>query len=160
MRTYILVVFVVAMLLGGCSAPSTPTPTMSMGSMGGAAAAVTVPDNLDLAAAEKSKLGLFTVSYTSDLDPVTINKLHTWMLHVAAADGQPLDGAAVTIDGGMPQHNHGLPTQPIVTPIGNGDYRVEGMKFQMPGWWTVTVTVTDTAGTKQEDSAMFNLMLQ
>ncbi len=105
--------------------------------------------------------GKFTVSYKSDLDPVTINKLHTWTLHVADSAGKPLDNATVAIDGGMPEHNHGMPTQPIVTPLGGGDYRAEGMKFQMPGWWTVTVTVTDTVGgATQPDSATFNLVLQ
>jgi hypothetical protein len=61
------------------------------------------------------------------------------------------------VDGGMPQHNHGMPTQPQVTPLGSGDYRVEGMKFQMPGHWVVTVAV-DAEG--QQDTATFNLQLR
>jgi hypothetical protein len=133
---------------------------MGGGAMDGQTSALSQPGNVDFAATQKSKQGLFTVSYKSDLNPVTINKLHTWTLHMAAVDGRPIDGAAVTVDGGMPEHNHDLPTQPIVTPLGSGDYKVEGMKFQMPGLWTVTVTVTDTvAGAMQVDSAIFNLML-
>ncbi len=150
MRIYSIVFLVLTLLLAGCSSPAAPA------AMGGQTPAVTRPANLDLATTQTSKQGLFTVSYQSELEPVAINQLHTWTLHVAAADGQPLDGAMVTIDGGMPEHNHGMPTQPIVTALANGDYRAEGMKFQMPGWWTVTVTV-DSAG--QQDSATFNLML-
>ena len=155
MRTFLLFLFSFATLLGACSSPGTPA------SMAGQTPAVTRPDNLDLAATQPSHGGKFTVSYKSDLDPVTINQLHTWTLHVADSAGKPLDNAIVAIDGGMPEHNHGMPTQPIVTPLGSGDYRAEDMKFQMPGWWTVTVTVTDTvSGAVQPDSATFNLLLQ
>ena len=155
MRTFLIFLFPFAVLLGACSSPSTPS------AMAGQTPAVNRPANLDLAATQPSHEGKFTVSYKSDLDPVTINKLHTWTLHVADSTGKPLDNATVAIDGGMPEHNHGMPTQPIVTPLGSGDYRAEGMKFQMPGWWTVTVTVTDTVGAAaQQDSATFNLVLQ
>ena len=155
MRTYLILLFSLVVLLGACSSPSTPAP------MAGQTPAVTRPADLDLATTQPSHGGKFTVSYKSDLDPVTINKLHTWTLHVADAAGKPLDNATVAIDGGMPEHNHGMPTQPIVTPLGSGDYRAEGMKFQMPGWWTVTVTVTDTVSAAgQPDSATFNLLLQ
>lgn len=153
MRTCLIMLFLLA-VLGACSTSSTPAP------MAGQTPAVTRPANLDLATTQASQGGKFTVSYKSDLDPVTINKLHTWTVHVADSAGQPVDNATVAIDGGMPEHNHGMPTQPIVTPLGSGDYRAEGMKFQMPGWWTVTVTVTDTVGTAQGDSATFNLLLQ
>lgn len=38
----------------------------------------------------------------------------------------------------MSQHGHGLPTRPQVTQnLGNGDYLVEGTKFQMGGWWVM-----------------------
>jgi hypothetical protein len=58
----------------------------------------------------------------------------------------------------MPQHGHGLPTQPQVTQsLGNGDYLVEGMKFQMAGWWVVDFNI-DSAG--QRDNVRFNLILQ
>jgi hypothetical protein len=150
MRTHILPLFVLVLLLAGCSSPAAPA------AVGGQTDAVARPADMDLATSQPSTQGLFIVSYQSELDPVTINQLHTWTVHVESADGQAVDGATVTVDGGMPEHNHGMPTQPIVTAIGGGDYRAEGMKFQMPGWWTVTVTV-DAAG--QQDSSTFNLLL-
>ena len=37
---------------------------------------------------------------------------------------------------GMPDHDHGLPTQPQVTSrLENGDYLLEGVRFHMPGKW-------------------------
>jgi hypothetical protein len=58
----------------------------------------------------------------------------------------------------MPGHGHGLPTQPAVTQkLGNGDYVVEGMKFQMTGWWYVDFGVT---GSKGSDTIRFNFILK
>jgi len=52
--------------------------------------------------------------------------------------------AEIDLDGGMPAHDHGLPTHPQMTRyLGKGSYLVEGMKFHMGGLWTVTITVTD-----------------
>jgi hypothetical protein len=61
------------------------------------------------------------------------------------------------MDGGMPQHGHGLPTSPRVTrALGNGDHLVEGVKFNMGGWWVVRFAITSSAGT---DTVTFNLGL-
>jgi len=63
----------------------------------------------------------------------------------------------MVVDGGMPQHGHGLPTKPRVTrDPGNGDHLVEGMKFNMGGWWVVKFRVNATTGS---DSLVFNLKL-
>jgi hypothetical protein len=68
-----------------------------------------------------------------------------------------VDGCTITVDGGMPQHGHGLPTKPRVTrALGNGDHLVEGMKFNMGGWWVVKFAVAGEAG---RDSVVFNLKL-
>jgi hypothetical protein len=116
-----------------------------------------VPANLDYGQSQLSEQGAYRVSYTSEVSPVPKHKLHAWTLHVETADGKPVDNAEVTVDGDMPQHGHGLPTQPVVTEkLGNGDYRVEGMKFQMGGWWQVYVDVT-SAGKK--DKVTFNMTL-
>jgi hypothetical protein len=57
----------------------------------------------------------------------------------------------------MPQHGHGLPTKPHVTQDrGNGEHMVDGMKFNMGGWWVVTFRVASSLGA---DSVTFNLKL-
>jgi hypothetical protein len=99
-------------------------------------------DDVNMSTSRASENGLFKVNYTSDTGTIPLNDLHTWTLHVETADGQPVDDATITVDGGMPDHDHGLPTKPAVTEnLGNGDYRVEGMKFQMAGTWNVSFAI-------------------
>ena len=47
------------------------------------------------------------------------------------------------VDADMPTHNHGMNTDPVVTELGDGTYRAEGMQFHMTGDWRVTVAVDD-----------------
>jgi len=116
------------------------------------------PTELDYSTARTSDDGHYTVSFASALDPIAINQMHSWTLHVERADGAPVENAAITVSGDMPEHRHGMPTQPQVTQdLGGGDYLVEGMRFQMGGWWTVTFTI-DADGT--QDSVTFNLRLR
>lgn len=94
-----------------------------------------------------SKDGLYRVSYKSQLVPIQINKMMSWVLHVETADGRPVEKAAITVDGGMPAHNHGLPTRPSVTKnLGDGNYLVEGMRFHMLGAWVINITVDASPG--------------
>ena len=117
-----------------------------------------VPADLDLATTRPSAQGLYQVSYAPRRGPIVINQIHAWTIHVATPDGQPVTDAAITVDGDMPQHGHGLPTRPqVTTHLGNGDYLVEGMKFQMGGWWVVDFTI-DHAG--QRDTVRFNMILK
>jgi hypothetical protein len=117
-----------------------------------------VPADLDLATTRRSEQGFYQLRYTSGDTAIPLNQLHSWRLHIKTPDGQPVNDAIVSVDGGMPQHGHGLPTQPQVTQnLGNGEYLVEGMKFQMSGWWVVDVTV-DAHG--QRDTVRFNLLVQ
>jgi len=116
------------------------------------------PTNLDMSTSHLSDNGLFRVSWTSNPDTLPLNKIHTWTIHVETADGQPVESAEITVDGGMPQHGHGLPTSPQVTQnLGKGDYLVEGMKFQMPGWWEVRFNINSNG---QNDTITFNLTLE
>ena len=64
------------------------------------------------------------------------------ILHVRS-NGEPVEGANFVIDGGMPAHDHGLPTQPRVTAeLGEGRYRLEGMRFHMHGSWEITIEIS------------------
>lgn len=117
-----------------------------------------VPSDLDTSTTRPSDNGLFNVSYISANGNIPVNQTHQWTLHVETADGQPVENAAITVDGGMPQMGHGLLTRPQ-TPehLGNGDYLVEGMKFEMPGWWVMDFVIT-TQG--QNDTVRFNMLLE
>ena len=89
-----------------------------------------------------SQRGLFVMTYRTDLQPLQINVLHSWVLHLEDADGNAVTGALVEVDGGMPAHDHGLPTRPRVTEeLGGGDYRLDGLRFHMRGDWVITLTI-------------------
>jgi hypothetical protein len=116
-----------------------------------------VPPNLDYSLTRLSANGVYRATYSSET-PVPVNQLHSWTLHVETADGKPVDNAAISIFGDMPQHGHGMPTEPQVTQnLDHGDYLVEGMKFQMGGWWKIDFTINANG---QSDQVSFNLMLQ
>ena len=81
------------------------------------------------------------------------------MVRVAIVDaaGRAVEGAMLTIDGGMPEHGHGLPTRPRMTrAIGAGTYEIDGVRFNMGGWWEFKVTITSERGA---DTVTFNLSL-
>ena len=84
-------------------------------------------------------------------------KLQQLQFSVIDAKGQALSDATITVDGGMPEHGHGLPTRPRVTSeLGNGWYEISGLRFNMGGWWELKLTITTPAGT---DTVTFNLSL-
>jgi len=116
------------------------------------------PANLDISTSRLSDDGLFQVTWSSDPTNVPLNQIHTWTLHVETSDGQTVEDASILVDGGMPQHGHGLPTNPQVTEyLGNGDYLVEGMRFQMTGFWEVKFVINSG---EQSDSITFNLNIE
>jgi hypothetical protein len=99
-------------------------------------------------------------TYTARVQPlqtIRIGQLHSWRLEVKDRHGNGVAGAEITVDGGMPQHGHGLPTRPRVTKeMGEGAYEVEGMRFNMGGWWVVTFRIRSPAG---DDTVTFNIRL-
>ena len=104
-----------------------------------------------------SQRGMFVVSYQSGLEPIQINKLHAWVIRIENAAGEPVVGATVEATGGMPVHNHGLPTRPRVTAEqGGGDYQLDGMRFHMAGQWEITLSISADDNT---DSVVIELTL-
>lgn len=84
----------------------------------------------------------FMVTYSTPGGPPEINRIYSWVLHVETDEGVPVEGAAIEVDGGMPAHDHGLPTRPRVTEeLGGGDYRLDGVRFHMSGYWELVVTI-------------------
>lgn len=101
-----------------------------------------VVSSADEAASWTSQRGLFVVSYQSELEPPQINKLHAWVIHIENAAGEPVASAVINATGGMPVHDHGLPTRPrITTELGDGDYKLDGLRFHMAGDWEITLTI-------------------
>ena len=115
---------------------------------------------IDVRAADstwQSRGGNFIVSYDSDLQPVVINRIHRWTLSVTDSANRPVEGATLSVDGGMPEHDHGLPTRPRVTrETSPGHYLLEGMRFHMNGTWEIEITI-DAGG--KSDVAIIELEL-
>ncbi len=89
--------------------------------------------------------------------PLRPRRMQTVQVVVRDASGETVDNARITIDGGMPQHGHGLPTRPRVTrALGDGRYEIEGVRFNMGGWWTFVLAISGSRGT---DTVTFNLAL-
>jgi hypothetical protein len=115
------------------------------------------PKDLDYGRTRASEGARYRATIRPEGDSVPQGRLQRWTLHLETANGAPVDSAVLSVDGGMPQHGHGLPTKPRVTrALGNGDHLVEGMKFNMGGWWVVKFRVNAAQG---QDSLVFNLKL-
>ena len=98
--------------------------------------------------------------YKATLQPAQgfrLRQLQTVPVLIVDAKGQPVDGATISVDGGMPEHSHGLPTRPVVKRyLGNGVYEIEGLRFSMGGWWELKLAIDAPAGS---DRVTFNLSL-
>ena len=104
-----------------------------------------------------SAAGMFLGSVRSTPAPPPVNEMHTWTLHLEDEEGNAVDDAEISVDGDMPAHGHGLPTEPRVTEyLGDGDYLVEGMQFQMGGDWYVEFNITVDGAT---DTLRFDFRL-
>ena len=85
----------------------------------------------------------------SDVSPLRINEMHSWQIKVLDSKSEPVTNASISVEGGMPDHDHGLPTRPRVTSeIAPGTYLLRGVRFHMPGKWECKFVIT--AGTRQE----------
>ena len=82
----------------------------------------------------------FKIEIYSELSPLSINTIHSWHIRVLGRDGEIIELEELNVFGGMPEHDHGLPTQPQVTKrLDNGDYLLEGVRFHMQGLWELQI---------------------
>jgi hypothetical protein len=121
------------------------------------AACATQPADLDLSLEKASSAGAYRVALAPPATAPAINQIHSWTVQLSDMRGSPVHGAVFTVGGGMPQHGHGLPTKPRVSnELGNGTYRLEGMKFSMPGWWEIKLNIQSPQGS---DTVTFNTVV-
>lgn len=117
----------------------------------------TPPKELDLSLRHPSAQGRYVVQMEPPAATPAINQIHAWRILVSSPDGAPVRNARIAVDGGMPQHGHGLPTRPQVTrEVADGTYLMEGMKFSMTGWWEIRLAIQAAEGT---DTAVFNTIV-
>ena len=122
-----------------------------------AAGCVSAPSDLDLSLTRPTADHRFVVTLQPPAEPAAIQQLHSWQVKLATPDGQPVAHAHIEVDGGMPQHGHGLPTHPQVTQeLPDGTYVIEGMKFSMTGWWEIRLAIQSPEGA---DKVTFNTVV-
>src|SRR5262245_55832377 len=115
------------------------------------------PDGLDLARSKSSERKTYIVAIQPESEPFERGLMHSWVLTLKTPDGAPVESASIGVDGDMPQHGHGLPTSPrMTTYLGAGRYRIEGVKFNMGGWWELKFAISARPG---DDRAVFNVVL-
>ena len=99
----------------------------------------------------------YTVYLKPVEEPLRLRKLQNLRVLVLDPMGRPVDGARISVDGGMPEHGHGLPTQPRVkASLGGGAYDIEGVRFSMGGWWEIKLAIESPQGA---DRVTFNVSL-
>jgi hypothetical protein len=123
-----------------------------------ASGCATAPADLDLSLQRPSDAGRFVVVLQPPEMPPAINQIHAWTVKVATPAGVPVTQARIAVDGGMPQHRHGLPTRPqVTTELGDGRYLMEGVKFSMTGWWQIKLAIQAAEGA---DRVTFNTVVR
>jgi hypothetical protein len=119
---------------------------------------MSAPKDLNVSLEKQSAAGVYRVALLPPAQPPAINQMHSWKVKLATPDGTPVHGARFVVDGGMPQHGHGLPTQPRVTrELADGTYQLDGMKFSMTGWWEVKLAIDGPQGA---DKVTFNTVVE
>lgn len=99
----------------------------------------------------------YRVSLYSNHYPLPMGKIHSWTVKIEHADGQPVENAKIYIHGGMPAHQHDFPTRPRINKyLGDGLYRIDGVKFSMPGEWEMRINVKEAT---RRDRAVFKINL-
>ncbi len=143
--------------LSDCTMPYTTVSLLSLLSLAAIAGCSTPPPGLDLSMRRPTIEKKFVVELDAPATPAAINQIHSWRIKLASPDGAPITHAHITVDGGMPQHGHGLPTKPQVTrELADGTYLLEGMKFSMTGWWEIKLAIDSPVGA---DKVTFNTVV-
>lgn len=111
------------------------------------------------AVSKMSEDGLYKLELHSDVYPFPVNSIHNWTVRVLNPAGQPEENVKLRVYGGMPAHQHDFPTTPRVTDyLGDGYYKVEGIKFSMPGHWEMRFNIKEEEKLKR-DRVVFDINL-
>jgi len=87
----------------------------------------------------------FTDASGTTKDEAFVKGIDVWSVQTDLASTMaPMDGLAISVAPYMPDHLHG--TTPVgVMPVGSdGKYTFSPVNLYMAGYWTVTLTITDT----------------
>jgi hypothetical protein len=146
--------FVAALAVVGAVAVTGCGHVMMMMMHGGGAAR---PAATEFGAGPRASASRRFIATLQPEQPLRPRRMQAMRVAIIDAAGAPVDDATIQVDGGMPQHGHGLPTRPRVTrALGNGLYEIEGVRFNMGGWWEFKLAIDAPSGS---DIVTFNLAL-
>ncbi len=112
----------------------------------------------DAAWTSRSQGGRYRVSIGPESGSVELGSLQSWWVRFETLQGRAYQPAHVAFRGAMPQHGHGFDTAPRVTEIlGEGEVRIEGVRFHMAGDWRLRV---DFLGPGGRDTAFFDVRVE
>jgi|GEM_PF-1953682 len=72
---------------------------------------------------------------------MALNKIQHWNVELTTLRNTPIAAAKLLVDGGMPAHAHGLPTEPVVEHVNDNVYKIKGLKFSMAGVWVLFIDI-------------------
>ena len=119
--------------------------------------AVHKPESREFGFGPRESTGQMYTVYMKPTEVLTLRKPQTVRVLVLDAMGRPVENAIISVDGGMPEHGQGLPTQPQVQrSLGGGMYDIEDLRFSTGGWWELKLSIDSAQGS---DRVTFNLAL-
>jgi len=116
-----------------------------MGLAAAAAQAACPPDAADGTVVRKDDLLLAwkpILTANQGATPSRIPMAKHFAVEVQLCDTAGVSGSRLQkADATMPEHRHGMNYRPVVTPLGGGRFRVDGMMFHMAGRWQLAFEV-------------------
>ncbi len=104
-----------------------------------------------------SNAGRYRVLYRPLPDPIPSGDLFSMLVWVYDAEtDEPSGDIELVVDAGMPHHQHGMNTKPVLTEEASGARRVENLLFHMPGEWTITFDI-ERAGVTERAQAVLDV---
>jgi hypothetical protein len=82
---------------------------------------------------------------------------NVWTIKVTDANGDPVDGATISMKPWMPDMGHGSSVTPVIAAMSGGMYQVTVIDLIMPGIWTNTFTIK--AGSAPATTAVFTFCI-
>ena len=100
--------------------------------------------------------GVYQASLVAPSSPIAGSGPDGWTVEVRTAAGTPVENAALALESWMPDDARVNATRPRATRyLGDGRYRVDGLRLDQHGWWNVRLEIAASVGT---DSLAFNLV--
>ncbi|MBK8269941.1 MAG: FixH family protein [Planctomycetes bacterium] len=133
--------------IAGCGQPKASGTSQTARSQEGASPSKSPGEPVKLFDAEKT----YRIEFSPDPSPIGTSAPFSLHVNVTrASTGEPVgEEASLVVDAAMPEHRHGMNTQPRVSRVGRGQFDVEGMLLHMPGRWEIYFDVTEGAVTRR-----------